>query len=1270
MFNGNTTFGCPSVFDFETQSEWNIDLIASDGNGGRAVLGIRIDVLDQNDPPTIDAEILPVGINLLEGATTSIDVSLAASDQDGDTLGYRFAISNTNVATFAAAGSVVTVSAVAPGTATLSLIVLDGTHTVTKNLPVKVKNSNTPPSFVDSGSRVTFSVFENSLKGTPIGDVPEATDPDQDVLSYEITGDGADVFAVTNAGKIIVAKQSGLDYETRSSFDLTLTALDGFGGSASIGLGIIVLDANDAPKPISAQPSDVQVGLGGSVELDVYDYFSDPDGDALNISTFSHAESVVTVSIQGTSTVAVTGQSLGSTYITITVDDGSANATVSFKVIVVPNAPPTIANPIDDMQIALHRAVEIPLANVFEDPDGDETVDVVSATSSDESVLLANVLDQGATLWLFGRNLGEASVEVIAQDNYGGTVTLEISVTVEGRLDNEAPEIAEVLEDVFIDNVGTTFEFSVVDAFSDEDEVLEYAAISANESVVLALIVEDNTVLLLSREAGEAQITVTATDSQGLSASQEFMTFVGAEPPQLIELAPISLEERTFEELDLNTIFDGGTVTGDATSSNTESVEAILWDDNQTLAVIGRSVGESLVSVDAIGEGNQRLTAEVSVTVVEASNTQPTLIGSLDGEIVVIGNRHHVHLRDIFIDPDGDELTFTVVSANENMLNAEIEDQSLFLAGVYPGLVSIKLQAADVSGLATRATFTVAVESSPSPSHAMREISLEVGGPEYRLNLNHVFTDIDNNVLMFDVVVSHSDILNAKIETGFLVLSAVRKGVADVQFNARDPRGRTATQVVTVRVGDSMLKASAEKSLAAVGRTLLTSVSSTLADRFASARHTNPSSDLGFVPSTHVGSTTLPLQFGHMNSGDSLDGARIDGDSRSNDLSQRHSAPQSFSITLGSSEGFGQTAVWFSSNRQQFEGEEFEGEVRSSYLGIDSHISNRLLIGATVANNVAEGRYQFGSAMESYSLPLRTIIPYAHYSHDGNTSAWVAMGVGSGALQTVQHTTEAISQDLRTKLGLLGFRQELIRVSKFTSGVKGEYGYLSMSLDPANTNDLGSIEISRVRLVAESIWDYQFGERSSLSPYLNIGLADERGDGQTGLGIETEAGLRLVFNGLEMDLRMRQFDLNNREGYSNRGVNMTVTYRFSESGVGPFVTVAPSWGNSTADFDPFRTEFLNRGLQQAGTVKDKSDAIRVSYTLGYGIRVLNDGYLLKPQVSVEDTEWNTSTARAGVELKRILDSRVDAGFGISVVRKTRRDQNSDVGLEANYRIQF
>ena len=107
------------------------------------------------------------------------------------------------------------------------------------SVTVTVTEANHAPVFGQEA--YAFSVAENARQYSVVGTVG-ATDADGDTLTYHITaGNGAGKFSIdANAGFIVV--RGSLDYETTTSYTLTVEARDGKGGAASATVTITVTD--------------------------------------------------------------------------------------------------------------------------------------------------------------------------------------------------------------------------------------------------------------------------------------------------------------------------------------------------------------------------------------------------------------------------------------------------------------------------------------------------------------------------------------------------------------------------------------------------------------------------------------------------------------------------------------------------------------------------------------------------------------------------------------------------------------------------------------------------------------------------------------------------------------------------------------------------------------------------------------------------------------------------------------------------------------------
>ena len=201
-----------------------------------------------NSPPvfTDDSTTRTIAENTASGE--NIGTAIAATDPDNDTLTYS--LGGTDAASFSivsTSGQLQTLAALDYETkssysVTVSVSDLIGwsdSITVTINI---TDGNEALPSFTD-GSSTTRTIAENAASGESIGLPVAATDADGDTLTYMLGGDDAAAFSiVTTTGQL--QTHAALDYETKSSYSVTVSAFDGRGGSNSITVTINVMEGN------------------------------------------------------------------------------------------------------------------------------------------------------------------------------------------------------------------------------------------------------------------------------------------------------------------------------------------------------------------------------------------------------------------------------------------------------------------------------------------------------------------------------------------------------------------------------------------------------------------------------------------------------------------------------------------------------------------------------------------------------------------------------------------------------------------------------------------------------------------------------------------------------------------------------------------------------------------------------------------------------------------------------------------------------------------
>ncbi|MEM9297127.1 MAG: cadherin domain-containing protein [Bacteroidota bacterium] len=162
---------------------------------------------------------------------------------------------------------------------------------------------NTPPAIENQ----SFSVLENSAVGTVVGTVI-ASDPENDDLAFAIeSGNTDNAFLLeTNSGELTVSSSESLDFETTTSFSLSVEVTDGRSVSSAI-ISVSVTDVNENTAPVindqsftldENSPNGTVVGTvlaqdNEQAEL-LFSIGSGNTGDAFSINTASGELSVNT----------------------------------------------------------------------------------------------------------------------------------------------------------------------------------------------------------------------------------------------------------------------------------------------------------------------------------------------------------------------------------------------------------------------------------------------------------------------------------------------------------------------------------------------------------------------------------------------------------------------------------------------------------------------------------------------------------------------------------------------------------------------------------------------------------------------------------------------------------------------------------------------------------------------------------------------------------------------------------------------------------------
>ncbi|WP_066067107.1 cadherin domain-containing protein [Neobacillus soli] len=335
---GKITVADEDQLDYEAIKSFILKIEVSDGtNLTDAAVTINVNNLNDNEPVGKDA-VFTVDENAANGTGVG---TVAASDADGDSLGYRIVSGNeTDVFALDTATGKITV---ADGSQldyetiksfALKVQVSDGTHTVGNVVTITVNNLNDNAPVGKDGE---FSIDENAENGAAVGTI-DASDADGDDLSYRFTdGNDAGAFALDDAtGKITVAESSPLDYENAKSFALEVLVSDGtHTAKATVTINLTNLNDNPPVGKDAAFTIDEEAANGtalGTVTA------RDADGDAVKYTILAGNDEGIFTMNETTGEITVAGASLldaaakAHHTLTVRVSDGQHTAALTVTI--------------------------------------------------------------------------------------------------------------------------------------------------------------------------------------------------------------------------------------------------------------------------------------------------------------------------------------------------------------------------------------------------------------------------------------------------------------------------------------------------------------------------------------------------------------------------------------------------------------------------------------------------------------------------------------------------------------------------------------------------------------------------------------------------------------------------------------------------------------------------------------------------------------------------------------------------------------------------
>lgn len=378
--------------------------------------------------------------------TVQLNAAAYFTDPDGDNLVYSATSSDPSRAAASVSESVLTVTGMAAGSATVTVVARDpGGLSAEQNFAVTIPN-RAPRTVNRIADRTMFAGDSETVDAAAY-----FTDPDGEPLVYEVaTSDPAKAsVGVTEATVTITGEAVG-------SATITVSATDPGGLSATQSFRVDVETKSNSDLVViapTATPDTVAPGGTFTLQMVVNNRGAGTSSSGTTLRYLlldlqrGTAEELGTDDIpqlvagqSSTQSLEVTSPSTaGAHYYTACVDavanesDADNNCSDGLEVMVVTNHPPRPVGSVPDQRLREGDAHSIDVTPYFEDPDGDDLTYGVWTWSNTDSVFTAAV--SGSRVELRAEDDGFGFMRIIATDPGGLSAEQHFNVAVDGVFD-------------------------------------------------------------------------------------------------------------------------------------------------------------------------------------------------------------------------------------------------------------------------------------------------------------------------------------------------------------------------------------------------------------------------------------------------------------------------------------------------------------------------------------------------------------------------------------------------------------------------------------------------------------------------------------------------------------------------------------------------------------------------------------------------------------------------------------------------------------------
>ena len=317
--------------------------------------------------------------------------------------------------------------------------------------------------------------------------------------------------------------------------------------------------------------------------------------------------------------------------------------------------------------------------------------------------------------------------------------------------------------------------------------------------------------------------------------------------------------------------------------------------------------------------------------------------------------------------------------------------------------------------------------------------------------------------------------------------------------------------------------------------------------------------------------------------------------------------------------GDGRFAAWGCADHRNLSGDPYgpiawSGGVSSVHMGADTRLGPGLLAGLSLSRSWGSFDYQVGGRNSAagggeYQLGMAGVHPYLAWSVSPDLDVWGTVSHYWGDIRIVDDLVGRVQTSPATlNSGMMGVSGRLMTRGATTVKLKGDWGLASINAaGGGKVFEEATANIRRLRLRTEVSHARKLSAGKSLTPWGELGVRHDGGDGQHGAGLEVGGGLR--FQDLGGGLTAESYGrwLASHHGTLQEwGFGALLRYAPGRSGRGPSVSLGPSWGDTASGVQ----RLWERGVTDPTLYEVPGS--RLDAQFGYGFTAFRGRGLLTP----------------------------------------------------------